>query len=62
MPRSNVLDYRSLDYQGPERRHSSRRTETSYSQSIHLNPMIRDRRKSNGRRQGDQHRWPGFEI
>ncbi len=62
MPRSHILDYRNLDYQGPERRFNQRRSESDYSQSIHLNPLVRDRRKTNGRRQGDQRRWPGFEI
>lgn len=59
---SNILDYRDLDYDGPDRRLDQRRTSTDYSQSIHLNPSVRDRRKTQGRRKGDEPRWPGFEI
>jgi|GEM_PF-4221303 len=58
----DVLDYRNLAYDGPERRLDQRRQSNEYSQSIKLNPLVRDRRKSAGRRKDDQVRWPGFEI
>ena len=56
------LDYRDLAYDGPERRLNQRRSASDYSQSIHLNPLVRDRRKAAGRRKNDSPRWPGFEI
>ena len=59
---SDAQDNRGMAYDGAERRSNDRRTAAEYSHSIHLNPLIRDRRKVEGRREEDQRRWPGFEI